>query len=195
VGSVGVVNHFKTFPFTRHNPEIDIVRHAVSIDERRCFFRDNLMEKSWDNPAQDVKNVWFPGVHSDVGGGYPAQEAGLAMGAFEWMLREAIAAQLLVDDAALAAVRAATVPPDASGELHKSLHGGWWLAEFIPKRVWSPQKKGHVWQWKPNLPRSIADGSTLHATYLARLKAVNGYRPVNLPHDEPVVRARFAIEP
>jgi len=41
--------------------------------------------------------VWFPGMHCDVGGGYPEQETGLAKGALEWMLEEAVAADLLVE--------------------------------------------------------------------------------------------------
>ena len=35
------------------------------------------------------KQVWFPGVHSDVGGGYPESESGLADLALDWMLSEA----------------------------------------------------------------------------------------------------------
>ncbi len=66
VSSVGVINNFRTFPHTLHNPEVTYVRHAVSIDERRSTFRQNLMLPA--TPTQDVKNVWFAGVHSDVGG-------------------------------------------------------------------------------------------------------------------------------
>jgi uncharacterized protein (DUF2235 family) len=66
VGSVGFFNNFRTFPHTMHNPEVTHVRHAVSIDERRAAFRQNLMLPI--PPTQDVKNVYFAGVHSDVGG-------------------------------------------------------------------------------------------------------------------------------
>ena len=60
-------------PATR-NPDLKIVRHAMSIDERRAFFRQNLFGAP-DNPTQDVKEVWFAGVHSDVGGSYPESES------------------------------------------------------------------------------------------------------------------------
>jgi uncharacterized protein (DUF2235 family) len=43
VSSVGVFNNFRSFPHTAHNPEVAHVRHAVSIDERRSTFRQNLM--------------------------------------------------------------------------------------------------------------------------------------------------------
>ena len=42
----------------------------------------------WDDkPGLDLKQAWFAGVHSDVGGGYT--EAGLSHCACQWMLREA----------------------------------------------------------------------------------------------------------
>src|SRR5207244_5040722 len=64
------------FPFTTatHNPDFGIVRHAISIDEHRAFFRQNL----FGPPAtsqQDVRDVWFAGVHSDVGGSYRNRRA------------------------------------------------------------------------------------------------------------------------
>ena len=31
------------------------------------------------------------------------------------------------------AVKSPYVPPDPKGQLHKSLHGFWWLGEFWPK--------------------------------------------------------------
>ena len=44
----------------------------MAIDERRCFFWPNLVRDLL--PGQDIKQVWFAGVHSDVGGGYPEAE-------------------------------------------------------------------------------------------------------------------------
>ena len=53
-----------------------------------------------DNPeglAQDVKEVWFPGNHADVGGGYPANESAPANNALRWMIAEARAFELSFD--------------------------------------------------------------------------------------------------
>lgn len=60
-------------------------RHAVALDEKRASFAPTL----WSNIAgrPDVKQVWFPGVHCDVGGGY--LEKGLSDGALKWMMDEA----------------------------------------------------------------------------------------------------------
>jgi len=54
-------------PYAAALPGIPFLRHAVSIDERRAFFRQNLIHEPVP-PGQDLKQVWFPGVHSDVGG-------------------------------------------------------------------------------------------------------------------------------
>ena len=70
VSSVGWVWDPKHFPFTAYNPSVKHIRHAVAIDERRAFFRQNLFRPA---PGQDVLELWFPGVHSDIGGGGPPE--------------------------------------------------------------------------------------------------------------------------
>ena len=52
-------------------------RHAVAVDERRVKFKPALIAqdiKCSDQTAEDVKEVWFPGCHGDVGGGWPATD-------------------------------------------------------------------------------------------------------------------------
>src|SRR5580658_8225789 len=91
----GLIADPLTVRYSANNPDIQIGRHAVSIDERRCFFRQNL----WGTPVtgQDIKQVWFAGVHSDIGGGYLEKDSGLAKVTLQWMIAEASAAGLLVD--------------------------------------------------------------------------------------------------
>ena len=65
--------------------------HAVSVDEGRRPFAPTL----WLSPpaeGQQVEQLWFPGVHGDVGGGRP--HAGLSDGALLWMWSKAFAAGL-----------------------------------------------------------------------------------------------------
>jgi hypothetical protein len=96
VGALGVpddkeVLNFFDFPDryrfhdTKLNPKVKHSRHAVAIDEKRGSFAPTL----WTNndPNLDMKQVWFAGVHSDVGGGY--KEHGLSDCALKWMLDEA----------------------------------------------------------------------------------------------------------
>src|SRR5438309_3224113 len=59
VSSVGWVYDAVHFPFTRatKNPDLNIVRHAVSIDERRAFFRENSFGAPYSS-KQDVLEAW-----------------------------------------------------------------------------------------------------------------------------------------
>ncbi len=57
VSSVGWVWNPIKLDYTRHNPNVAILRHAVAVDERRAFFRQNLWRSSLN---QSVKEVWFP---------------------------------------------------------------------------------------------------------------------------------------
>lgn len=95
VSSVGWITTPLRLLYTARNPTVRTARHAVSIDERRCFFRDNLYGPPYAD--QDVIQVWFAGVHSDVGGSYPQCESALANIALDWILQEAKNAGLRVD--------------------------------------------------------------------------------------------------
>jgi uncharacterized protein (DUF2235 family) len=95
-----------------------------------------------------LKQVWFPGVHCDVGGGYPEAESGLSKIALEWMLTEAIAAGLIVDPAKVDLVLGKSgggyVPADPNAIMHESLTAMWWLAEYLPKRHFNWDR--HEWR-------------------------------------------------
>ena len=58
--------------------------HALSIDDERKTFHPVLWDESEDYDKKRIEQVWFPGVHSDVGGGYP--EYTLALVALDWMV-------------------------------------------------------------------------------------------------------------
>jgi uncharacterized protein (DUF2235 family) len=61
VSSVGWVWDPAKYPFTARNPSVHAARHAVSMDERRWFFRQNRLNKA--TPDQRIDELWFPGVH------------------------------------------------------------------------------------------------------------------------------------
>ena len=66
VGSFEIPGMRRSFPRVVSPPAVH-VRHAVSIDERRSKFRPALFD---DRQGHDIKEVWFPGNHGDVGGGW-----------------------------------------------------------------------------------------------------------------------------
>jgi uncharacterized protein (DUF2235 family) len=139
VSSVGWVFSPTRIPYTAKNEHLRIGRHALALDERRAFFIRNLWQR---DPTQkspgplDIKEVWFAGVHSDIGGGYPDAENGLSKITLEWMVREARAAGLLVDPVAvdrdLGGGSSAESKPDPNARMHNSMIGLWFLAEFVP---------------------------------------------------------------
>ncbi|MEZ5833271.1 MAG: DUF2235 domain-containing protein [Dongiaceae bacterium] len=89
-------------------------RHAIAVDEMRGAFQATLWTKV--KPGHDVKQVWFPGVHSDVGGGY--RETGLSDGALKWMIDEAAELGLGFDEQLTT-----QIAPDFRSLLHNSLEG------------------------------------------------------------------------
>ncbi|MEZ5291897.1 MAG: DUF2235 domain-containing protein [Vicinamibacterales bacterium] len=179
VSSVGWVWDPESFPFTANNPGITAARHAIAIDERRWFFRQNRLQPSL--PSACVAQQWFPGVHSDVGGGYPDSDGGLWRSAFAWVLEGAEAAGLVVDDARRQAVLSRT-PPSSTPCLdpqHESLTGAWWLAEGFPKLRSGDH---HVRRIAVGLGRrrTIRDGELIARCALVRLRERADYRPPNL---------------
>lgn len=116
-----------TFHDTTLHKSVKTARHALAMDERRATFQPTLWT---DVPArQDVKQLWFPGVHSDIGGGY--RENGLADGALLWMIEEASLCGLQFNSAIN------QIKPDYHDMMHDSCDG--------------------IFSLLPTQPRSIAD--------------------------------------
>jgi hypothetical protein len=83
-------------PELEYLPEhISYARHALALHERRGEMEPTLWMK-WNIERSNVRQVWFPGAHADVGGGY--DESALAESPLLWMRNEAVACQLAVKD-------------------------------------------------------------------------------------------------
>ncbi|HTB01147.1 MAG TPA: DUF2235 domain-containing protein [Bradyrhizobium sp.] len=204
----------QTLVYTRTNPSVKKFRQAMSIDERRRMFRLNRWvdpQKYRPDPfdastaiAQDIRQVWFAGVHGDVGGGYPEIDSGLSKYPLLWMIAQAKAAGLRVDDSMVNHLgwgwprppsKHVYVPPSPTGQLHVSLSGLWWILEFLPKRKkwleW-PQRKSFLGWYIPDAePRPIPgapltpipEKPVIHRSVLDRMARDPSYRPINLPAD------------
>jgi uncharacterized protein (DUF2235 family) len=199
----------QTLVYTRTNPSVKKFRQAMSIDERRRMFRLNR----WVDPQkyrpdpfdsstavdQDIRQVWFAGVHGDVGGSYPEAESGLSKFPLLWMIEQAVAAGLRVDQSMVDHLgwgqprphSHVYVAPSPTAELHVSLEGAWWLLEWLPKpvrwREWPARKSFLGWYLPLGEPRLIPQGAIIHRSVIERRDRVSSYRPINLP-------ATFAIE-
>jgi uncharacterized protein (DUF2235 family) len=179
VSSVGWAWDPGKFPYTARNPSVHSVRHAVSIDERRWFFRQNRMYQA--SASQEFAQVWFPGVHSDVGGGYSESESGLWREPLMWVLEGATKAALLVDAGrqarVLSGAHSATPCDDPK---HESLTAKWWPAEFFPKWQWRSAEQRSVLAIGAGRYRRIVQGELIHRCALTRLRDRADYRPRNL---------------
>ncbi len=96
---------------------VDHAYHAVAIDERRPQFEPTLWEQQEAATNQIMEQVWFAGVHSNVGGGY--QDTGLSDLAFLWMKEKAEGCGLVFNQEYIES----SIKPDPLGELRDSKVG------------------------------------------------------------------------
>lgn len=195
-----------TLPYTRKNPSVEVFRHATAIDERRRMFRLNRWEepqpfvknpfdKKAEPVSQDIKQVWFAGCHSDIGGGYPEEESGLAKYPLDWMLREAIAHGLKVNKAmhnyiVLGGARMGSkvrfTKPNHLADAHDSLTLGWRPFEYLPKSAkwmeWPRQKLAGMYlpQAEPRKIEGTGRKPIIHKSAVDR-KNETAYAPENFP--------------
>lgn len=65
-------------------PNVKTIVHALSLDDRRSKFEPLPVGAPIDPAATNVYEVWFPGAHSDVGGGYEDSND-MAGRSFNWL--------------------------------------------------------------------------------------------------------------
>lgn len=111
---LGLLDRKDEFYDTKLGSNVRIARHAMAIDELRSDFEPTIWAP---RDRLDLKQMWFVGAHSDVGGGYPRDKDGTSLSDFplDWLLREAKAAGL----AAEGHLRSG-LSPKATATLHKS---------------------------------------------------------------------------
>lgn len=193
----------ETLPYTRTNPSVGIFRHALALDERRRMFR----VAPWTQPQphvpnrfapavrqdQDIEQRWFPGVHSDIGGGYREDESGLSKRPLIWIVEEAVKAGLRITRGnflkyakgeGLADDDHHYVAPDANAPMHNSLGWGWKPLEIIPKRAKYREWKrfsllGLYLPWAE--PRAVDPAHIVDETVHERQRKDRRYRPPNAP--------------
>lgn len=126
VSSVGQLWEPKSFPYATINPSIETIRHAMSLDERRAFFRQNRAVLA-PGTSQSLLELWFPGVHFDIGGGYVESDGGLWRAPYMWIADEAKRYGLRFDTDSESKVLA-TTPASAepwNDPQHESLNCCW----------------------------------------------------------------------
>jgi uncharacterized protein (DUF2235 family) len=167
VGSMGIPGIFfnalnqKKYGFldTTIHECINHAYHAVCIDERRAQFMPTLWTKPGGLPLANnsqVEQVWFPGVHCDVGGSYAQDE--LSDITLSWMMQKAKKHGLKVS----AAAEAQYLQPGPKNIVGQA-HDEW---KIIP--------------WGIPEHRTIPSVATMSNTVQARLDQEAAYAPENL---------------
>ncbi|MBB6094137.1 uncharacterized protein (DUF2235 family) [Povalibacter uvarum] len=165
-----LVYQFK-FPDLVLSKSVDRAIHALAIDDERQSFHPLIWdERQPPQPGQSIEQVWFAGVHSNVGGGYPKQ--GMSLVALDWIMHEAEQSGLRF------------VPAERQ---HYREHAN------VDDKLYDPRAGlGTFYRW---LPRDIAQmckssgvQPKLHLSVLERIAhGTDDYRPGNLPANSQVV--------
>ena len=147
---------------TSLHPDVLNAYQALAIDERRREFPATLWT-STPVPGQTIEQVWFAGVHCDVGGSY--SETGLSDITLSWMMAKGKALGLEFSDAAWARY-GAIEPKQALDTIHES----WNLLWGFPKH------------------RQVDRTAAVANSVTIRCQHDQSYRPtnLNLPHGVPV---------
>lgn len=143
VGSLGWFVGKKFFDATL-NHDLNFGYQAVAIDEKRKKFPISLWDESKKDDGQIIEQVWFAGVHSDVGGWY--DERDLSDITLKWMIEKAEAAEIKLKPGWKAGLK-----PNPLGVIHESRTGFW--------RIWRPAR------------REIPDGALIHQSVIERKNA------------------------
>ncbi len=155
-----IMNAGKKFHDTTLNSEVSFGYQAISIDERRKDFPICMWDESGSS-GPFIEQVWFAGVHSDVGGWY--DERGLSNITIQWMLKKAKSAGLDVDENLVAMLHG-----NHDDKIHESYSG--------------------FWKFRGSRTRKIPEGALIHKSVFDRISnPANKYKPKNLPEDYSVV--------
>jgi uncharacterized protein (DUF2235 family) len=190
---------------------VRVFRQAIALDERRRMFRlhpwadaqiftHNRFSKTNNSEPQDAQQVWFTGVHADIGGGYPESESGLSKFPLLWMISEGAAHGLAINPQAVNQLAWGIqrrgspftyVAPDVLREPHQSMTPIWRALEWLPKseryKEWEALRSYGGYYVPNSEPRSVPENAFIHESVTRRIEAVPHYHPINLPQSYRIV--------
>lgn len=165
VGSLGIPGNLgslfkKDYDFhdTKLGPRVERALHALALDEQRKDFAPTLWEQTADGRAggQVLKQVWFAGVHSDIGGGYP--EHGLSDITLAWMASEV--EDILAIDFDYLLSRRDRGRKWSLGELHNSADNVFWQERgLVPRKPFGAKQETSCESIHPSVAARLAGGT------------------------------------
>ncbi|MHC2313084.1 hypothetical protein ACVIHC_000130 [Bradyrhizobium diazoefficiens] len=187
-------------PNKQFNPNIRKARHALAIDDERATFHPVLWDEDTTNTqasgssrqsdGERLLQVWFTGVHSNVGGGYP--DDSLANISLAWMMSEAKQAGLVfkdMPDAEPDALISTDSAKDKDGRLYDSRSGLGGYYRYSPRKIqdfYDAMPATTASDGTPN-PKPVPK---IHEAVFGRIKlGAHFYAPIGLPKEYEVVRS------
>jgi len=97
ISFLGLFDDKDEFYDTDIGRNVEFARHAMAIDE----YREDFIPTIW-NPREtiDIKQVWFTGAHSNIGGSYKPDKDGSLLSdvSLKWMIKEAKSIGLSIEN-------------------------------------------------------------------------------------------------
>ena len=184
-------------------------RHALALDDER----DSFWPLLWDEIAEEqlrasksdgfdwidedrLRQVWFTGMHADVGGGYPDES--LSYVSLLWMIAEAQECELRTVDSITQRYRSLV---NSYGPMHDSRAGIGAYYRYQPRKIaaWlEPVRPNTLSLRDPDIqdehkdrkgrivrvPKGLIRQPLIHESAIARMASgTDGYAPIGLPDD------------
>lgn len=173
------------------SPRVNCARHALALDDERTTFHPVLWtEQEPGQPPPTVPatidgerlvQVWFVGMHANVGGGYP--DDALAFVPLAWLVDEAVKRGLVFKSMPKAdpdAIKAIKSSEDKDGRLYDSRAGLSSYYRYGPRKVADLCNDPYAGVSVP-VPK-------IHESVFERIgSGCNAYAPIGLPPDYVVV--------
>lgn len=147
-----------TFHDFRLGEGVEHARQALAIDDERQTFHPIIWDPISEQKNKTLKQVWFAGVHTDIGGGY--EQAQLSDISLKWMLREATQHGLLIYEKSKTHFNLLATTSNSNGHMHneqtgfmgklfrrkvrtwkQEIHGQPCVHESVMKRINNPNNK------------------------------------------------------
>lgn len=184
VGALGIpirwfnwLNKKYEFHDVKLGSQIKYAYHALAVDERRKIFEPALWEVSEKAikaaDPQICEQVWFPGAHSNVGGGYA--DSGLSDTTLKWMIDKAVDTGLEFDKSAIEKIKA-----DSSGELRNTATGIYAITQKKLRDI----NNGIALRTDPDTGKkstvNVLRNESIHYTCFERRHKFQKYKPQNI---------------
>ncbi|WP_315747839.1 MULTISPECIES: DUF2235 domain-containing protein [unclassified Bradyrhizobium] len=171
------------------SPRVRCARHALALDDERTTFHPVLWTEEGESKPpvpttiddERLVQVWFVGMHANVGGGYPDDSVSFVP--LTWLVGEAVKRGLMFKSAPVAdpdAIKSIVTSQDKDGRLYDSRSGLGSYYRYGPRKV-SDLCNDPAVGVRLTLPK-------IHESVFDRIDSgCNAYAPIGLPSDYLVV--------